>query len=939
MKFFTRFFWLNAILLFSAASLFSQNQDFNLNDPIPFDSKVIKGKLDNGLTYYIRQNEKPKNKVELRLVVNAGSILEDDDQQGLAHFTEHMCFNGTEHFKKNELVSYLQNLGIEFGSDLNANTGFDQTIYILPVPTDDSTTVDKGLLVLHDWASGVTFADDEIDKERGVILEEMRLGRGAQQRMRDKYFPILFKDSKYAKRLPIGKKDILEHFKHETLRRFYKEWYRPDLMAIIAIGDLNPAEMEKKIKSQFGNIKMPENYRPRKEFPVPDNHDTYVKVVSDKENPYTMIQIFYKNDVEKTSTWKDYERDLTGSLFNGMLNKRLSELTKAADPPFIYGYSGYGNLVRSKNSYMSIAIAGPDGVEKGMKALLTENQRVKTYGFTQTELDRYKAEYLKNLEKRYKERQSTESKNYVYEYINNFLENEPSPGIEAEYEFTKEILPKISLQQVNALADKWIKDYNRMVVIAAPEKEGVTLPTEDEVKKWLDEAESQKVTPYEDKVSDRPLMDKIPETAAITATKHFDKTGITEYTFANGLKVVVKPTKFKNDEILFTSFAQGGTSIFPDNQWRSAEYADKLVNESGVNGFTKIELEKLLSGKNVRVNPAIFTNSERIYGSSTPADIETALQLINLYFTKPNFSSKAFKSVINKEKMIMTNLLKDPDTYYRDQVKRIRSDNNPRGNYLITPKELDNLNFSVAKKAYKKLFGNAGNFTFFFTGNLDMDTILPMMQKYLGSLPSNDNKLHYRDLGIRPPKGPVKKTVYKGLDQKSRVSIFFNGETKYKPEEEYLLSSLGKVLTIKLIENLREEKSGVYGVGASGYLIKYPYSNFNFVIGFPCGPENVESLTKAAYDEVEKIKKEGPDKADVKKVKETQLVNLEENLQKNRYWLNKLNSYWWLGMNPDKILDQKKEIEKLNVKALKKIANKYLKDKYKIEVVLMPEKQ
>jgi len=939
MKSFTSFLWLVASLLFIGTPLFSQTESYDLNAKIPLDSKVIQGKLPNGLTYYIRQNEKPKNIVELRLAVNAGSILEDDDQQGLAHFTEHMCFNGSKHFKKNDLVSYLQSIGVQFGNDLNAATGFDQTIYMLPVPSDDEAKLDSGLLVIRDWAGDVSFEGSEIDKERGVILEELRLGQGAQQRMRDQYFPILFKDSKYAERLPIGKKDLLKTFQHETLRRFYHEWYRPDLMTVVAVGDFNPQAMQKKIEKLFGDLKAPEKYRERKEFPVPDHQETYVKVVSDKEAPYTMVQLFYLDNPKKTITWKDYERDIAQNLFSGMMNKRLSELTKEAEPPFMYGYAGYGNMVRTKSAYMSIAVVGPGGVDKAMKALITENQRVKKFGFTQTEMDRYKAEYLKVLEKQFNEQGKTESKRYVNEYVNNFLDDEPSPGIEAEYNFTKKILPDITLEQVNNLANDWIKDYNRVVVVAAPDKEGVTLPTEAEVKSWLNNADSEKVEAYVDQVSNRPLMVTVPAAGKIVATKKFEKTGVTEYTFENGLKVVVKPTNFKNDEILFSSTGFGGTSIFNDAEFRSAGFADQLVSESGVNGFTKIELEKLLSDKNVRVNPSVFSTSQSIYGNTTPKDIETALQLINLYFTAPNFNQKSFQSIINKQKMLMANMMEDPTTYYRDQVQHILTNNSPRGNYLLTTEQLDILNFTVAKKAYKKLFGNAANFTFFFTGNLDMNKVLPLFQQYLGSIPSNDSKLMFKDLGIRPPKGPVNKTVYKGVDAKSRVSIYFTGEAKYSPGEEYLLSSLGDVLTIKLIESLREDKSGVYGVGAGGYMMKNPYGKFTFTIGFPCGPENVDKLTKAAYAEVDKLLKNGPTEEDVEKVKETQLVHLKENLERNNYWLNKMRDYWTYGRNIDDLMNTKEQIKQLNAKELKKVAKKYLKDKYQIKIVLMPKKK
>ncbi len=930
----TLFFTWLLVISFLSKPLFSQVEKFDPNQKIPFDSTVIKGKLENGLTYYIKHNEKPKNKAELRLVVNAGSILENDSQQGLAHFVEHMCFNGTKHFDKNELESFLQSLGIEFGGDLNAYTSFDETVYMLSIPSED---IDTGLLVLRDWAGSVTFADDEIDKERGVILEELRLGRGAQQRMRDKYFPTLFKNSRYAERLPIGKKKIIETFPHDTLRSFYKDWYRPDLQAIIVVGDIDPKNVEKKIKSKFGDLKNPSKYRKRSEYPVPDHKETFVKVVSDKEAPYTVVQIYYKDDTSGVRTWGDYRESIAQDLFNGMLQKRLQELTQKPDPPFMYAYSGYGGLTRTKNSFTSFAIVGPGGIEKGLKSLLRENRRVKKYGFTQSELDRYKTEYLKNIEKSFKEKNKTKSARYVNEYVGNFLEDEPSPGIDKEYEYVKKELPRITLNDVNKYASKWIKDSNRVVIVAAPEKEGVVLPSEKEVLGWVEKSDNEETKAYEDKVSDKPLMATIPEAGTIVSDKRYKKIGVHEYLLDNGVKVVIKPTDFKDDEVLFYSYSFGGSSMFPDDEYLSAEKSSSIVIESGVNGFSKIELQKILSGKNVRVWPYVSTTKQGISGNSSKTDFETALQLINLYYTKPNFDKDAFTSYINKQKMILANLMEDPNYYFDNKVRHILANNHPRGNYMLTVEDLDKISLEKAEKAYLKMFGSAKNYTFFFVGNIDIDKDLPLIKKYLGSLPQGNETFMYRDLGIRPPKGPLKKVIYKGLDPKSQVRIYYTGEAEYKPYESYLLSSLGELLTIKLIENLREDMSGVYGVGASGYENAIPYGKYTFRIGFPCGPENVDKLTVAALKEVEKLKVPGPEEKDVEKVKATQLVNYKENIESNSYWLSSLSNSWQLKRNPEDILKVPEKIKSLNKKKLKKVANKFIKDTNKIEIVLMPE--
>ena len=937
MKKFIFTFWLALLLIGSLQISVAQDVSAQLTGEIPFDSKVVTGKLDNGLTYYIRPNAKPENKVELRLVINAGSIMEDEDQQGLAHFVEHMCFNGTEHFEKNELVSYLQSLGIEFGGDLNAYTSFDETVYMLPVPTEDPETVDKGLLVLSDWASKVMLTAEEIDKERGVILEELRIGQGAQQRMRDEYFPEMFKNSMYAERLPIGKKDILETFDYETIRRFYHEWYRPDLMAVIAIGDLDVEEMKAKIEKNFGSIEMPKEYRERKEFEVPDHQETYVSVVSDKEAPYTLIQLMYKDDTQETKIWNDYRRDLAQNLYNGMLRARLDELTKSAEPPFMFASTSYGGMVRTKNTYSSFAVVGPEGIENGLKTLLVENARVKQHGFTQTELDRYKEQYLTRLEKQFNERDKTESERYVYEYINHFLEDEPSPGIEAEYAFTQQSMPSIKLEEINALAADWIKDFNRVVVIMAPEKEGLVLPTEEEVRNWLDEAEKNKVDAYVDATSDRPLMENIPAPAPIAKQENLESIGVQVLEFENGLKVVLKPTEFKNDEILVSAYSLGGTSLYNDDEFKSASMGSQLVSESGVNGFSKIELEKLLSGKNIRIDPYIGSTREGFSGNATPKDFESLLQLVNLYFTAPNFDAEAFGSIISKQKMFMPNMLQDPNTYYRDQVNRIVSQNHIRGNYIPTVEELDALDFNVAKKAYQERFANAGDFIFFIVGNIDMDKDVKLIQQYLGSLAGTKAAENYVDHKILPPKGPVSEVVNMGQDEKSMVTIYFTAPSDYSSTDKYLLESLGDVLSIKLIENLREEKSGVYGVGARGSMSKLPHGSYRFSIGFPCGPDNVDKLSEAAMTEVEKLKTDGPTQEDVDKVKETQRLDYKENLEKNRYWLRAIENAYFNQANVEEIIKKQEMIDALDIESLKKTANKYLNEDAKIQVVLMPE--
>lgn len=909
----------------------------DLNNPLPVDPNVKIGTLENGMTYYIRKNTKPEKRVEMRLVVNVGSLLEDDDQQGLAHFIEHMAFNGTKNFEKNEIVSFLQSIGVEFGADLNAYTSFGETVYILPIPTDDEAVLDKGLLILEDWAHNVTFSDEEIDKERGVVIEEWRLGQGADQRMRDEYFPILFKNSRYAMRLPIGKKEIIENASYDAIKRFYKDWYRPDLMSIIAVGDIDVDEMESKIKTRFGSLKNPPKARERTIYSVPDHEQTFVAIESDKEAAFTMIQLLYKADILATTTLKEYRRDATYQLYNGMLNIRLRELTQSAEPPFIFASTSFGGMVRTKSAYTSGAIVGQDGIEKGLLSLIEENERVRQYGFTQGELARFKKVVLNRYEQSFNERDKSESASYAGEYIRAFLTNEPIPGIAYENKAIKALLPGIALEEVNALADQFITKENRVVIITGPDKEGVVQPTEEEVLAMLNAAGEMKVEPYAEENLGTAIMSTLPVAGTVASSKSIEDLGITELTFANGVKAVLKPTDFKNDEILMSGYSVGGSSLYSDTDSYSADNATDIIIESGVADFSAVNLQKMLSGKTVAAAPYISTLSEGFRGNAAPKDLETMLQLVHLYFTSPRKDSIAFQSFIMRNKMLMGNLMSNPQFYYADQSSRIMTQNHPRGGGFPTIEDLDKINFDKAFDIFKERFANAGDFTFFFVGNFTVDGITPLLAQYLGSLPVTDRQETWKDLGVRPPKGVVQEVINKGTDPKSMVTINFTGEKPYDKQSNYYLRSLGEILSIKLIEILREDKSGVYGVGASGSSSKYPYESYTMRISFPCGPENVNDLIAATMAEIENIKANGVSEEDLNKIKETQRRDREEGLKENRYWLSQIGGYYRNNADLAGFYEREKMVEVLTSDNLKDAANQYLNMENYVQIVLMPE--
>jgi zinc protease len=912
-------------------------QPFDYSQKIPMDSSIRYGKLPNGITYYIKRNLKPEKRVELRLAVNAGSILEDSDQLGLAHFTEHMAFNGTKHFAKNELVSYLQSVGVRFGADLNAYTGFDETVYMLQIPTDKEDLIEKGIDVLEDWAHELSFDTSEIDKERGVVIEEWRLGRGAEQRMEDKYFPVIFHNSRYAKRLPIGNKESLEKFQYNVLKRFYSDWYRPDLMAVLAIGDIDVNEYEKKIKEHFSNIPIKQNRRPRKEYEVPNHKETFVCVTSDKEAPITTVGIYYKTDEKPQVTIGEFREYARRQLYFEMFNQRIAELTQLPNPPFINAFSYFGNIgARNKEAYVSEAIVSDTGINTGLKALLEENEKAKQFGFAQSELDRAKMNLLNGFEKYYNERDKTESDNYASEYIRNFLNKEPIPGITFEFNFMKQYLPEVTLGDINKLAKEWIIDTNRVAVVTAPQKEGLVLPSEKAILAVIDNSAKQQLKAYNDKLANTELMAQKPKAGKILSEKNIPEIGVTIFTLSNGCKVLLKPTDFKNDEIQFSGVSPGGQFLYADSDHFSAHFAISVVTESGVSDFSNIELQKLLAGKTVSAEPNIGNGTEGIKASCAPKDLETMFQLVYLYFTKPRVDSNAFISFKNKIKAYLNNIESNPQMYYSDQVAKILSQNNPRGGGIPKETDIEKINLKRVYEIYRDRFADASDFNFVMVGNFKTDSVRHFLETYIASLPSINRKETWKDLGIRPPKGNVYKNINKGSDPKSFVSLYFTDTANYNTDDAYWLRSLEDLLDIRLIEMLREEKSGVYSVGAKATMSRVPYNNYSISIKFPCAPNNIDSLVKEAFDIISEIKETGVSEKNMGKIKETQERELEVSLKKNGYWLSYLENSYLYNDDLLNILKKKERIEKLTSKNIQEVARKYFKDQY-IKIVLYPE--
>jgi zinc protease len=919
-------------------SAFAQDKT---KEKLPIDPNVKIGKLSNGLTYYIRKNSKPEKKVELRLVVNAGSILEDDDQQGLAHFVEHMAFNGSKNFQKNDIVSFLQSIGVEFGADLNAYTGFDETVYILPIPTEKKENIDKGFQILEDWASTVAFDGAEIDKERGVVLEESRGGKGAEDRMFRVVYPKMFDGSKYAERLPIGKDEILKNFKYDVIKRFYRDWYRPDLMAVVVVGDLDVMEAERYIKTHFEKLKTVANTRVRALANVPARTTSEGLVVTDKEATNHVVEIYYPAQKEKeTVTIGDYREYLIRRLFTSILSQRMQELVQKADPPFVFGGTFVGGYARGFESFQSIAYVAKGGPEVAINALVQENERARKFGFTSAELDRTKKMMMKGIERSFNERDKTESANIVDEYVNHFLQQEPIPGIEKEFQYHQDYLEGITLEEVNQYAAKNLPSPTsaKLVVLTGPETADFTLPSKEELLAMADNATKIEIKPYEEKAIAASLLDKKPAAGKIIATKENAAIGTTTITLSNGVTVILKPTDFKNDQVVMNATRFGGQYLFDAKERFNAEFSSVVVSQMGIGNFSPIDLRKVLAGKSASVSPRIGSISETLSGSCSAADLETMLQLTHLYFTQPRKDVELFTSFVTKQQTLYQNMASNPEFTFQDSVFNILYKGHPWSPKVPKAENIGLISLDRAYDIYKARFGDASGFTFAIVGKFDLAAIKPLLEVYLGSLPTSGKKSTFKDPGLRPVKGIVKKEVRKGTEPKSFIRLFWNGEAPYNEVENLKLQALSEVLNIKIIESLREELGGIYSGGVFARMSKYPYANYSVGMALPCGPENVDKLITAALAEIEKIKKEGPSEADLNKVKETWKQQYEVNVKENSFWVSQLIQSVELGSDPTGVLTYEKRILALTPKDIKEAAVKYMNDKNYVQIVLNPEK-
>ncbi|TFW31635.1 M16 family metallopeptidase [Massilia horti] len=902
--------------------------------------QVKVGKLANGLTYYIQKNKKPEQKVELRLVVKAGSILEDDDQQGLAHFVEHMAFNGSTHFKKHELISYLQSIGVKFGADLNAYTSFDQTVYVLPLPTSRKENIDKAFTVLEDWAQGVTFNDADIDKERDIVLEELRLGKGAADRMGKVLLPKIFNGSKYAQRLPIGQEDIIRNFKPDTLRRFYRDWYRPNLMAVVVVGDIDPIEAEKLVKSHFSKLKNPPNERARQYAAIPLRTETEAVVVTDKEATTNTLLIRYPvQAVRDLSTVGAYREQLVQSLFAGMLGQRLQELSQLPNPPFIGGSSMLSRLTPRYRSYNSNALLGTGGAVPAIEALVQENERARRFGFTATELERTKKNVVRAIEIAYNERDKTDSGAYAAEYMRNFLEGEAIPGVEAEYRFVKELVPGITLEEMNAYARRTIPaDSGKLVVYTGVERKDMPPPSGDELLAAITAAGKTQVTAHDDKALAAALMDKPPSPGSIVAESQDKALGLTTLTLSNGVKVILKPTDFRNDQVLMSAARFGGQTLFDDKDIINARYANSIVGSMGLKDYSPLDVSKILAGKAAMVNMGLANYTDVVTGSAGASDVETMLQLVWLKFAGVRRDDDLFKSYIGKQVELARNRLAQPGARFGDTIIATLYNNNPRAPRPLRPEEFSQISLERSIEIYRERFSSASGLTFVLVGSFDPAAIKPLVATYLGSLPTPEIPVTYRDVGMRPVTGVVKREVRSGADDKSTISLTFTGDAEVSEAEELRLAALIEVMNLRIIDVLREKLALIYGGGMSGGMGRIPYGHYSISATLPTGPANVDKVLETTFVEIGRIKRNGPEPQELEKVKRNWLENHRKALRENGYWLGQIQSALTEGKDLASILNFNKQVEALTAEDVQAAAQRYFNTDNYVQVVLYPEK-
>lgn len=906
--------------------------------PLSLDAAIRTGTLPNGLTYFIRRNTRPEKRLTLRLAVEAGSIDEADDQRGLAHVLEHMAFNGSAHFKPGELVSYLESIGASFGPHVNAYTSYDETVYMLDVPTDRAGVVTRGFEALSDFAGGVTLDESEINRERGVVIEEWRGRLGAGTRMQEPQIAALFGTSKYASRLPIGTPDILRTFTPQRLRDFYRDHYRPDRMAVIAVGDIDPDMVERLIRDLFGPMRAAAPAA-RALSPIPGHAETRYVTLSDPEAQGSSVTIVHKKPLETFRSAADYRRLLVRSLVAQMVNDRFGELARAAEAPFLRASYGGDEFGRDTEAISVSARVNDGTIDKGLAALQQEIIRVRQFGFGEAELERAKRDMLASYERAFNERSTAESGGYASELVRHFLSGEPVPGIERELEIVRRYLPEITAADAAAAARASLGEENRVVLATAPQKPGIEPVSEAALQAALRAGTNATVAPWRDEMAGRELMAEKPAPGTVAARREIPELGTTVLTLSNGVEVWLKPTDFRNDQVLFTAYARGGTSLAAPTDYENASLSTSLVGIAGVGGLSPVDLGKLLSGKLAGASPYMSTATHGISGSATPKDLETALQLVHLYFTTPNNDAAAFALMRRRLEASLANAEQNPGTVFGERVRAINTSNHYTAR-AFRLSDLPSLNPQRMNDYYQARFANAADFTFFFVGAFKVDDVIPLLTTYLATLDSTGVKSGaFKEAEMTFPAASVRETVRKGQEPRSQTIVSFFADTRLDELEAHRARAAAQVLQMRLRDILREQLGGTYSVGV-GYSDNAPQSGYGTVsVQFGSSPENADTLTKAVLTEIERLQREGPSAVDVNVVKETERNDLQTALKQNGFWLNALQLSHVLQRDPLRINRRLERVDSLTAENIQAALQKYFKtDRYTV-VTLMPEER
>ncbi|MBL0169152.1 MAG: insulinase family protein [Gemmatimonadaceae bacterium] len=919
-----------------AAAPKTPTDSFRLAARLPVDPAVRVGTLSNGLKYYVRRNAKPEQRAELRLVVNAGSILEDNDQRGLAHFLEHMAFNGTKSFAKNDIVKYLESIGVRFGADLNAETGFDETIFILPVPTDSAGILEKSFRFLGDVATGILFDSLDVVAERGVVLSEWRSGLGAGERIRDLQFPVIFRGSRYAQRLPIGLPEVIEKANPAPIKRFWRDWYRPDLMAVIAVGDVDPARLEALIRQTFGAIPRRTAARPRTVATVPKHDSTLVSIATDAELTSSSVGVLWKLPPTGTRTVGEYRQMMMRRLYNSMLNQRFSELSQKPDAPFIGAGAGGGNFVRGSDYYSLDAGAKEGKLLASLQVVLTEAERVQRHGFLQSELDRGRTNLLRSLERAYTERDKTPSASFVGEYIDNYLSGDGIPGVAFEFSAAKALLPKVTLAEVNALGNERSGAANRVVTVTLPKKDGLPVPTETEIRKIFATVASSTIAPWTETVAEGALVRVAPTPGRVVAEKRYDSIGLTEWTLSNGVHVYVKSTDFNADQVLMTAWSPGGASLLPDSSVFRGAFTTTALERGGVGEFSLIDLNKKLTGKVAAVSPFIGDLNEGLNGRASPKDLETLMQLIWLRMTAPRADSIAMQALVQQFDAVLRNKDANPAAVFSDTVQVTLAGGHPRVRPLSVDmlKELD---LAQMLAIYKDRFSDASDFSFLFVGNVDLATLKPLVEQWLAALPSTGRKETYRDVGPKLFSGRIDKTVRKGVAPQSQTAVLLAGADAWSREQAYILSSVGEVLEMRLNDRLREALGGTYSVGINTAFSRRPRAEWQVVINYGSAPEKADTMFAAVRQELDSLRRVPPTAAELERVREQQRRELEVARKQNNWWVSMLQGRLDNGDDVTTVFADDALIAGLTVEKLAAGAKKFLDESNRARFVLLPE--